>query len=116
MRSSIRLSTTIKPALRSSSGCSRPIPFLIVLAHLELLLAAQAVRPPPDGGYSNDNTAEGDIALFSLTTGFGNTAIGSSALYSTTAGGNNTATGLNALFFNATGDNNTASGVSALFF
>jgi hypothetical protein len=29
----------------------------------------QAVVPPPDGGYPNFNTAEGQNALFSLTTG-----------------------------------------------
>src|SRR5436190_23026101 len=26
----------------------------------------RAVDPPPDGGYANENTAEGDFALFSL--------------------------------------------------
>ena len=30
---------------------------------------AQAVVPPPDGGYPNFTTAEGQNALFSLTTG-----------------------------------------------
>ena len=30
---------------------------------------ARAVVPPPDGGYPNGNTAEGEDALFSLTTG-----------------------------------------------
>ena len=38
--------------------------------------AAFAVDPPPDGGYPNNNTAEGTDALFSLTTGANNTAIG----------------------------------------
>src|SRR5947199_6217773 len=36
----------------------------------------RAVLPPPDGGYPGANTAEGDAALFSLTTGSENTAIG----------------------------------------
>jgi hypothetical protein len=36
----------------------------------------QAVIPPPDGGYPNFNTAEGQNALFSLTTGVANTAVG----------------------------------------
>jgi hypothetical protein len=35
----------------------------------------QAVLPPPDGGYPQFNTAEGQNALFSLTTGCGGTGI-----------------------------------------
>src|SRR5438270_1952907 len=73
----------------------------------------RAVSPPPDGGYFNANTAEGQDALFSLTTGFSNTAIGFRALHSTTTGSSNTATGVNALF-NNTADNNTANGFEAL--
>jgi len=46
----------------------------------------RAVSPPPDGGYPNSCTAEGDLALFALTTGGFNTAIGNSALnHNTTA-------------------------------
>jgi hypothetical protein len=40
--------------------------------------AARAVDPPPDAGYPNANMAEGDDALFSLTTGSWNTATGPS--------------------------------------
>jgi hypothetical protein len=58
---------------------------------------ALAVTPPPDGGYANLNTAEGDFALFSLTTGTENTALGFKALYSDTIGFLNTATGRFAL-------------------
>jgi hypothetical protein len=58
---------------------------------------ALAVTPPPDGGYANLNTAEGDFALFSLTTGTENTALGFQALYSDTDGSLNTATGRFAL-------------------
>src|SRR5436189_5557102 len=36
----------------------------------------RAVLPPPDGGYAGSNTAEGEDALFSLSTGVRNTAIG----------------------------------------
>jgi hypothetical protein len=75
---------------------------------------AQAVSPPPDGGYANDNTAEGTDALFSLTTGTDNTAIGFDALFSNTTGGSNTATGSIALTSNTTGVRNTANGFAAL--
>jgi hypothetical protein len=47
-----------------------------------LLPTTRAVDPPPDGGYPNQNTAEGDGALQSLATGPGNTAIGSEAFFS----------------------------------
>jgi hypothetical protein len=91
--------------------------FLIALslACVALLPKVQAVVPPPDGGYPNFNTAEGQNALFSLTTGAGNTAVGWSSLFSATGGSFNTATGAGALLFN-TGDQNTATGVAALLF
>ena len=62
-----------------------------------LLPAAQAVNPPPDGGYSVDNTAEGEDALFSLTFGAGNTAIGFNALNQTLNGSFNTGVGISQL-------------------
>src|SRR5207302_2748474 len=73
------------------------------LACFALLPTLRAVTPPPDGGYPNFNTAEGDDALFSLTTGFDNTAIGFNALFSNTTGGGNTATGAFALSSNTRG-------------
>src|SRR5438105_3111134 len=76
---------------------------------------ARGVTPAPDGGYPNQNTAEGDNALLSLTTGKFNTAIGADALQMNTTGNFNTATGLNALFNNTTGSFNTATGQAALF-
>ena len=92
-------------------------PLLIALALLGLALlpTAQAVVPAPDGGYPNENTAEGDDALFGLTTGSYNTANGSSALYSNTTGSANTANGDVALYSNTTGSANTATGDAALF-
>ena len=75
---------------------------------------AFGVLPPPDGGYPNFNTAEGDNALFSLTTGSANTAIGEESLFQDTTGSNNTAIGTAALGNNTTGDFNTASGFRAL--
>ena len=91
------------------------IPLALALAWLALSPAAQAVTPAPDGGYPNFTTAEGDNALFNLTTGTNNTAIGFHALFATTTGISNTATGESALFGNTTGDFNTATGDVALF-
>jgi hypothetical protein len=89
--------------------------FFVVLACFALSAGSRAVTPAPDGGYPNDNTAEGQDALFSLTTGSDNTAIGFNAMFSNTSGGNNTATGSEALLNNTTGCCNTAIGRSALF-
>jgi hypothetical protein len=77
--------------------------------------AARAqLSPPPDGGYPNQNTAEGDNALFSLTSGQYNTAIGFQALYSNTDGFDNTAIGFQALYSNTDGYFNVATGANAL--
>src|SRR2546423_9936452 len=77
---------------------------------LALAPAARAVSPPPDGGYLTFNTAEGEDALFSLTTGGLNTAIGYNALFTTTTGAFNTATGAESLSRNTIGSENTATG------
>jgi trimeric autotransporter adhesin len=87
----------------------------VALAWFALLPTARAVTPAPDGGYANQNTAEGTNALFTLTTGLDNTAIGFEALFSNTTGGFNTATGFQALSSNTTVFDNTATGVNALF-
>jgi hypothetical protein len=60
------------------------------------------------------NTAEGDSALGSNTTGTDNTAIGQDALGGNTTGVDNTATGSAALQDNTTGSDNTATGFAAL--
>jgi len=91
---------------------------LIPLAVASFALSPTAraqLSPAPDGGYPNLNTAEGEDALFSLTTGDGNTAIGWEALYKNTGGIENTATGAAALNSNTTGSANTAEGYHALF-
>ena len=89
---------------------------LLALCGFALCLAPKAfgVSPPPDGGYVNENTAEGQDALFSLTTGTANTANGYAALYSLTTGTQNTANGFDALGNNTTGSFNTANGSDAL--
>ena len=79
-----------------------------------VLPTAEAVNPPPDGGYPGANTAEGQSALSSLTTGVHNTALGFQALFRNTTGNTNTASGSLALFNNTTGIRNTAAGFSAL--
>ena len=103
----------------------------LLIVYLELLPKAQAISPPPDGSYPGGNTAEGQNALLSLTSGTYNTALGWFSLESVTTGNfntatgagtlvlntadGNTATGAGALLSNTTGGNNTASGVFALF-
>jgi hypothetical protein len=93
----------------------RPGLFLaaLALAYPALSPITQAVTPPPVGGYSGQNTATGDYALFNLTTGTRNTAIGFQALNTITTGGKNTAIGFFALQDNTTGKNNIALGYSA---
>ena len=62
----------------------------------------------------NGNTALGDHALFSNTTGRDNTATGVRALESNTTGSFHTAMGFEALLSNTTGVQNTATGSFAL--
>ena len=61
----------------------------LMLGCFALSPAARAVIPARDGGYPNQNTAEDDDALFSLTTGADNTAMGFDALDSNTTGSDN---------------------------
>ena len=78
-----------------------------------LLPKAQAVIPAPDGGYPGGNTAEGENAFLSLTTGGFNTAVGFLSLRAITTGSFNTAIGAGTLLVN-TADENTATGAGAL--
>ncbi len=92
------------------------------LACFALLPKVEAVVPPPDGGYPGFNTAEGQNALFSHTTGVANTAIGWYSLFSNTDGSYNTGVGAGTLLFNVgdqttgEGTQNTALGAAALLF
>lgn len=117
--------------IHSSYKRSAVLCLLLLIGCFELLPNVQAVDPPPDGGYPGGNTAEGENALLSLTTGgeFNtavgfyslqavtdgqlNTAIGAGTLALTT-GDHNTATGAGALLSNMEGDDNTATGAFAL--
>jgi hypothetical protein len=76
-------------------------------------LTSHAVIPPPDGGYPSGNTAEGQNALFSLSSGGYNTAVGFFSLRANTTNSFNTAIGAGALLANS-GDGNTATGAAAL--
>jgi hypothetical protein len=111
--------------------------FLVVLIAAMLVCVglspkAQAVNPPPDGGYPGGNTAKGHNAFLTLTTGSYNTALGFFSLASNMTGSFNTATGAGARFLstlpitipppelggplsNSTGDRNTANGTFILF-
>ncbi|PYK13233.1 MAG: hypothetical protein DME65_02570 [Verrucomicrobia bacterium] len=79
-----------------------------------------AIVPAPDGGYPGGNTAEGQNALLSLTTGTYNTAVGLFSLRSNTEGNFNTAVGAGTLLANvgdpdaSDGIENTAIGAGAL--
>jgi hypothetical protein len=78
-----------------------------------LPMNAFGVVPAPDGGYPGGNTAEGQDALFSLTSGTFNTAVGFFSLRALTDGDFNTASGAGTLLLN-TADENTANGAGAL--
>jgi trimeric autotransporter adhesin len=107
-----------------------PLFIAFALLCLGLLPGAEAVVPPPDGGYPGFNTAEGTNALKNLTTGTGNTAAGWYSLFTNSTGSfntavgagtlllntsvENTAAGAGALLSNTTGNRNTASGAFAL--
>ncbi len=107
----------------SGSFCDTPVmkmkipsvPIVLIILLFGLLAKTHAVIPAPDGGYPGGNTAEGQSALLSLTTGGFNTAIGYLSLRANTTANFNTAIGAGTLLANTTGDSNTATGVGALF-
>jgi trimeric autotransporter adhesin len=118
MKTTSHLKLTIVPWVRGSIRCPPLrrvflfVPFLLTC--FALSQTAQAVVPPPDGGYANRNTAEGKDALFSLTTGVDNTALGFQALYNGTTASGNTAVGSQALLSNTASTRNVAVGAAAL--
>jgi len=78
--------TSFRASLRNSTIFARSprglllIPLILVCFALSPQM--QALSPPPDGGYPNGNTAEGDSALSGLTGGFYNSAVGFLSLLS----------------------------------
>jgi len=75
---------------------------LLAFGCLALLPTVVAISPAPDGGYPGGNTAEGQNALFSVTTGTYNTAVGFLSLRNNTEGQFNTGIGAGALLSNNT--------------
>ena len=111
------LAPVVIPARSVLGRLCRPRSFVLLVVALisvALFSKALAVSPPPDGGYLNFNTAEGQDALFNLQNGVGNTAIGFQTLHQNTSGSSNTATGNQALRNNVSGNGNTAIGSLAL--
>src|SRR6476620_6033709 len=104
LRNSTPMKITTRPLIMSA----------LVLGCIAFFPNAQAVSPPPDGGYPGGNTAEGQDALLSLTSfGTYNTAVGLYSLLSDIAGSFNTAVGAGTLLTND-GYENTAIGAGAL--
>jgi hypothetical protein len=109
---------TLASFFRNYPDMKPRIPSVLItfaLVCIGLFPNVQAVVPPPDGGYPNFTTAEGQKALFNLTTGSANTAVGWFSLFSNAEGSFNTATGAGTLLFN-TADANTAFGAASLLF
>src|SRR5262249_16942427 len=105
------MSTLIQFTTHVRQSPYRSVLFLVslVIMCVAFSQAAQAVSPPPEGAYAGGNTAAGQDALLSLTTGTYNTAIGIYALKANITGQFNTGIGAGALLFN-TANQNTATG------
>jgi len=87
----------------------------LTFSSFAFLPATQAVEPAaPDTPLAGGNTADGHLALSSLTTGLYNSAFGIYSLLSNGAANFNTGVGAGALLTN-TGNENTATGAGALF-
>src|SRR6266542_3415072 len=112
MTSTMKIETTTSRFL-TPLFCWHCEQVLVALGLLALCPLARALSPAPDGGYPSGNTAEGQQALLSLTTGTYNTAVGLFSLKSNAESNFNTAIGAGALLAN-TADENTATGAGAL--
>ena len=89
MHRPIHLPTIILPARSPINWYAFGHGFILIALTLffGLSQAGRAVTPAPDGGYPGFNTAEGNNALLSLSSGQGNTANGAQALENNTTGG-----------------------------
>src|SRR6266542_3337042 len=105
------------PACIASRTAGRTLSLLVLFALGAFAVSpppnAFGVSPPPGGGYPGGNTAEGQAALFGLTSGTYNTAVGFLSLRTSTEGSFNTAVGAGTLLL-STGEENTATGAGAL--
>ncbi len=117
--------TQFTNCIHHSLGRSALLCVSLLLGCFAALPRLHAVSPPPDGGYPGGNTAEGQSALLSLTSGTYNTAVGLFSLLSTTTNSFNTAIGAGTLLSNVAGavdtpdglppgSENTATGAGAL--
>jgi hypothetical protein len=102
----------MKPLIHLKKTTSSSV--IALLVAFRLVPLTHAVVPAPDGGYPGGNTAEGQKALLSLTSGTFNTAIGFLSLGSCTESDFNTAIGAGTLLLNTIGLQNTAVGAGAL--
>src|SRR6266480_5520146 len=93
---------------------NRNVIYAAILSALVCLALVPKAQAAPDTALPGFNTADGDHALFSITSGVANTAFGWFTLFSNTEGSFNTALGAGALALNTTAESNTAVGTAAL--
>src|SRR6266568_6119079 len=105
------MKTLIRSNNRSPLRCGF---FTMTIALCWFALSPPLTAQCPSNCSSGNNTAVGNNALDSLTTGLNNTAVGANALTANAAGGYNTAVGSGALANNTTGNFNMAIGTEAL--
>ena len=122
MNQSIEFETTIPSITKSTMHPGTVLRcgiIAVLLVCFGFLPKGEAVNPLPDGGYPGGNTAEGQNALLSVTSGTFKTAVGFLSLTNDTSGQFNTAVGAGALFANVgdpgsgVGAENTATGAGA---
>jgi hypothetical protein len=95
----------MNPLTQSKNATILPVLIALTLGCFALSPTALAVTSASDGGNPNQNSAEGDDALFGLTTGADNAAMGFDVLDSNTTGSDNA---LASWIWRATGRLNTA--------